>query len=58
MKISLKFVHKGPIDNKQIIGLDNGLVPTRLGDKPLSEPKLTGFTDAYMRYQQTRGDEF
>ena len=29
IKISLKFVPKGPIDNKHSIGLDNGLVPIR-----------------------------
>ena len=48
VKISLKFVPKGPIDNNpaqvQI------MVWCRLGDKPLSEPMLTWFTDAYMRH--------
>ena len=29
IKISLKFVTKGPIDNIFSIGLDNGLAPTR-----------------------------
>ena len=39
-------VPKGPIDNK------SALVPVlawrRTGDKPLPEPMLTQFTDAYM----------
>ena len=25
----IEFAHKGPIDNKQAFGLDNGLAPTR-----------------------------
>ena len=29
VKISLKFVPKGPIDNNPGIGLDNGLAPNR-----------------------------
>ena len=29
MKISLKFVRKGPIKNYASIGLDNGLAPSR-----------------------------
>ena len=48
IKISLKFVPKGPIDKKpelvQVMGC------RRTGDKPLSEPMLTRFTDAYMRH--------
>ena len=43
IKISLKYVLKGPIDN------DPALVK-KIADKPLSEPRLTGFTDAYMRH--------
>ena len=43
IKISLKFVPKGPIDNKKSIDLDNGLAA-------LSEPVLTRFTDAYMEH--------
>ena len=47
-KISLKFVPKGPIDN------DTALVWImawrRIGDKSLSEPMLTQFTDTYMRH--------
>ena len=48
IRISLKFVPKVPIDNKP------ALVPVmawrRTGDKPLPEPMLTQFTDAYMRH--------
>ena len=48
IKFSLKFVPNGPIDN------DPALVWImawrRIGDKPLSEPKLTRFTDWYMRH--------
>ena len=46
--ISLKFDPKGTIDNKaamvQIVAWP------RTGDKPLPEPMLTQFTDAYMQY--------
>ena len=46
IRISLKFVYKGPIDN------DSALVQVialwRTGDKPLPESMLTQFTDAYM----------
>ena len=48
MKISLKFVAEGPNDNYpalvQIMALH------RIGDKPLSEPMLTQFTDTYTRH--------
>ena len=47
LKISLKFVPNGAID-KTSIGLDNGLA--RNSGKPLFEPMLTQFTDAYMRH--------
>ena len=48
IKISLKFVPRGPIN----------IMPTlvklmawrRTGDKPLSEPMMTRFNDAYMRH--------
>ena len=40
IKISLKFVPKGPIDNNPAL--------VQIGNKPLSEPMLTRFTDAYM----------
>ena len=46
VKISLKFVPKGPIDNNPILVYI--IAWRRIGDKPLSEPKLTEFTDAYM----------
>ena len=42
--ILLKFVAKGSIDNNPV------LVCRRIGDRPLSEPMLTRFTDAYMRH--------
>ena len=45
--ISLKFVLKGPIDNKSAVVQ---IMACRLtGDKPLSEPMLTHLTDAYKR---------
>ena len=46
--ISLKFVPKAPNDNKPV--LVHIMAWRRIGDKPLSEPMLTRFTDAYMRY--------
>ena len=48
MKISLKFVPKGPINN--IPSLVQKMVWRRSGDKPLSEPMLAYLTDAYMRH--------
>ena len=48
IKLSLKFVHKGPIDN--YAALIYIMAWRRIGDKPLSEPMLTRFTDAYMRH--------
>ena len=51
IKISLKFVPKGPIDNNS--ALVDIMVWRGIGDKPLSEPMLTWFTDAYM---WTRGN--
>ena len=47
IKISLKFVPKSPIDKKP--SLAQIMAWRRIGDKPLSEPMLTQFTDAYMR---------
>ena len=48
MKISLKFVPKGQIDNK------SSLVPVmawcRRSDKALHEPVMNQFGDAYMRH--------
>ena len=48
IKISLKFVPKGPIDN--IPALVQIMVWRQIGDKPLSEPMLAQFTDAYIRH--------
>ena len=48
VRISLKFVPKGPIDNKS--ALVQVMAWRRTGDKPLPEPMLTQFTDAYMRH--------
>ena len=49
IKISLKIVPKGPIDNipalVQII-----MALRRSGDQPLSEPMMTYVGDAYMRH--------
>ena len=41
--MSLKFVPNGPIENNPVSG-------KMISDKPLSEPILTRFTDAYMRH--------
>ena len=48
INISLKFVPKGPIDNKS--ALVQVMVWRRTGDKPLPESKLAQITDAYMQY--------
>ena len=48
LKISLKFVPKGPINN--IPALLQIMAWRRPGDKPLSEPMLTRFTGAYMQH--------
>ena len=48
IKISLKFVLKGPIDNKS--ELVQVMAWRRTGNKPLPEPMLTQFTEAYMRH--------
>ena len=45
IKISLKFVPKGPLDNNP--ALVHVMAWQRIGDKPLSEPMLTPFTEAY-----------
>ena len=44
--ISLKFVPKGPIDNKS--ALAQVMAWRRTGDKRLPEPMFDGFADAYM----------
>ena len=48
IKISLKFVPKGPTDNKS--ALVQVMAWRRTGAKPLPEPMLNQFTDAYMRH--------
>ena len=48
IKISLKFVPKRQIDNNP--ALFQVMAWRRIGDKPLSEPMLTRFTDVYMRH--------
>ena len=47
--ISLKIVPMGPIDNNSV--LDQVMAWRRRGDKPLSEPKLTQFTEGYIWHQ-------
>ena len=47
IKISLKSVSKGPINN--ILALVQVKAWRRPGAKPLSEPMMAWFTDAYMR---------
>ena len=46
IKILLKFVPKGPIDNNPALVWI--IAWRQIGNKPLSEPMLTQFTDAYM----------
>ena len=46
--ISLKFVPKGPSDNKSSLVQVKAWQQT--GDKPLPEPMLTQFTNAYKRH--------
>ena len=46
--ISLKFVPKGQVSS--IPPLVQIMTWSRKGDKPLSEPMLTQFTDAYMQH--------
>ena len=48
IQISLKFVRKSPIDNKR--ALVQVMAWRRTGDKPLPEPMITQFIDAYMRH--------
>ena len=44
----MKYVPMSPLDNKP--PLIQVMAWRRIGDKPLSEPIMTQFTDAYMRY--------
>ena len=46
IQISLKLVHRSPIDNKA--ALVQVMAWRRIGDKPLPEPVMTQFTDAYI----------
>ena len=46
--LSLKFVPRSPIDN--IPASVQLMAWHRTGDKPLPEPMMTQFTDAYMRH--------
>ena len=48
IKISLKFVPMGPIDNNPALALI--MAWRRIGDKPLSQPMSTRLADAYMRH--------
>ena len=48
LKMSLKFVPRGPIDNNPV--LVQIMAWRRIGDKPLSEPMLRHFSDEYMRH--------
>ena len=48
IQISLKFVPEGPINNNP--ALVQIMAWRRSGDKPISEPTLTQFIDAYMRH--------
>ena len=48
IKISLTFVPKCPIDNNP--ALVQIMAWRWIGDKPLSKPMLTWFTDAYMQH--------
>ena len=46
IQISLKLIPRIPIDNKS--ALVQVMAWHRTGDKPLPEPMMTQFTDAYM----------
>ena len=48
IKILLKFVPKGPVDNNP--ALIQTMAWCQIGDKPFSEQMLIRFTDAYMRH--------
>ena len=48
IQISLIFVAKDPIENNWALVWI--MAWRRLGDKPLSEPIMTKYTDAYMRH--------
>ena len=48
IQISVKFVRRSPTDNKP--ALVKVMAWHRTGNKPLPEPMLTQFTDAYMQH--------
>ena len=48
IKISQKFVPKGPTDNNPAMA--QTMAWCQIGDKPSSEPMLTQFIDAYMQH--------
>ena len=48
IQISLKFIPRGPVDIKP--ALVQVMAWRQTGDKPLPEPMLTQYTDAYMRH--------
>ena len=48
IKISLIFVPRSPIDNKPT--LVQVMAWCQIGDKPLPEPMIAQFTDAYIRH--------
>ena len=50
VQISLKFVPKGPIDNNKS-AMVQIMAWCRTGNKPLPEPMLIQFTNAYMRHK-------
>ena len=52
IRIPLRFVPRSPNDNK--LALIQAMAWCRTGDKPLSEPMLTQFIDACMRYKGER----
>ena len=47
IKLSLKFVPKGSVDDNP--ALFQMMAWHRIGNKPVSEPMLTWFTDTYMQ---------
>ena len=47
IQISLKLVPRSPIDNKP--ALVQGMAWRQTGAKPLPEPMMTQYTEAYMR---------
>ena len=48
IQITLKFIPKSPIDNKP--ALVQVMAWRHKGNKPLPEPMMAQFTDAYMRH--------